>query len=86
MKTNYTQQDIADISNYNLKASNGSHIRVATKVTMRDGSEIRFNEHMSKRQAIAQFDAPAWVETDYGTPHRENQRAKLAAYRRFQKL
>lgn len=42
------------VETYNLTASNGRHIRKATKVTRPDGTEIRFTEKMSKREAIRQ--------------------------------
>jgi hypothetical protein len=47
----------ATVKSYNLQASNGRHIRVATKVVFADGREIRFIEKMSKRDALrnAQF-------------------------------
>jgi hypothetical protein len=37
---------------YTLKASNGRHIRKATKVTFPDGYEVRFIEKMAKAAAI----------------------------------
>lgn len=43
---------IVKIENYNLKASNGCHIRVATKVIFQNGDEIKFTEKMTKREAI----------------------------------
>jgi len=43
---------IAKIENYNLKTSNGRHIRVATKVVFQNGHEIKFTEKMTKREAI----------------------------------
>lgn len=39
---------------YKLTASNGRHIRTATKVTFEDGITVRFMERMSKREAIRQ--------------------------------
>jgi hypothetical protein len=46
------------VENYHLHASNGKHIRIATKVILEDGREIRFLERLSKKQAIrsAQFE------------------------------
>ena len=44
------------IENYNLTASNGRHIRTATKIVFKDGSETRFTEKMSKRLALAQLE------------------------------
>jgi hypothetical protein len=38
---------------YDLKASNGRHIRMATGVRFADGHTIRFMERMPKRAAIA---------------------------------
>ncbi len=55
METNHTQAKVARVENYNLTASNGSHIRTATKIVFVDGSEIRFTEKMSKRLALAQL-------------------------------
>lgn len=42
------------VTTYNLTASNGRHIRKATKVTFADGREIRFMDLMSKREALRQ--------------------------------
>lgn len=44
----------ARVETYNLRASNGSHIRKATKVVFSDGTEVKFIERMSKREAIRQ--------------------------------
>lgn len=44
----------ATVSTYNLKASNGRHIRKATKVTFADGSVVGFMERLTKKQAIVQ--------------------------------
>lgn len=40
------------VENYNLVATNGRHIRKATKVIYDDGKEIRFVEKVSKKEAI----------------------------------
>jgi hypothetical protein len=45
---------ITKVTDYNLKASNGKHIRKATMVTFEDGTVIRFTEKMSKAEAIRQ--------------------------------
>ena len=50
-----TKNNVSRIENYNLNASNGRHIRTATKVIFKDGSEVRFTEKMSKRLALAQL-------------------------------
>jgi hypothetical protein len=39
---------------YNLTASNGRHIRKATKVVFDSGHEVRFTERLSKREALRQ--------------------------------
>jgi len=43
------------IQNYRLYASNGKYIRIATKVILDDGREIKFIEKMSKKQAMKQL-------------------------------
>jgi hypothetical protein len=45
------------VTEYNLKASNGRHIRKATKVTFPDGYEVRFIERMPKGEAVKQAEA-----------------------------
>jgi hypothetical protein len=45
------------VTDYDLIAINGRHIRKATKVVFQDGSEIRFTERMPKNAAIAQATA-----------------------------
>lgn len=40
------------VKTYALKASNGRHIRMATKVVLPDGQEVRFIDKMSKKEAI----------------------------------
>lgn len=40
------------VENYNLKANNGKHARVATKAILNNGQEILFTEKMSKKEAI----------------------------------
>lgn len=42
------------VETYNLKASNGNHIRKATKVIMDDGEVIEFMEKMSNKEARRQ--------------------------------
>lgn len=42
------------VENYKLTASNGKHIRIATKVILDNGEEIRFIERLSKKEAIRQ--------------------------------
>ena len=44
----------AKVETYRLVASNGRHIRLATKVTLADGRVVKFMERMPKRAAIAQ--------------------------------
>jgi hypothetical protein len=44
----------AKVTDYELKASSGKHIRKATMVTFEDGTVIRFTEKMSKAEAIRQ--------------------------------
>lgn len=41
------------VTTYSLTASNGKHIRTATRVTYR-GQTVEFMERMSKREAIRQ--------------------------------
>jgi hypothetical protein len=43
------------IENYSLTASNGRHIRTATRIVFQDGRSILFTEKMSKRLALAQL-------------------------------
>jgi hypothetical protein len=40
------------VQNYTLKAANGKHIRIATKVILPNGEEIKFTEKMSKKEAL----------------------------------
>ena len=40
------------VQSYNLTASNGRHIRVATMVILADGTEIRFMEKLTKAEAL----------------------------------
>ena len=40
------------VRNYNLKARNGRHIRIATMAILPSGEEMRFMEKMSKRAAV----------------------------------
>lgn len=49
-----TKETIARIETYRLTASNGRHIRMATKIVFQDGTERRFTERMSRKQALAQ--------------------------------
>jgi hypothetical protein len=49
--------EIAEVTSYNLTASNGRHIRVATRVILSNGHTIDFMERMSKREAIRQAQA-----------------------------
>ena len=42
------------VETYKLTAGNGKHIRLATKVTRDDGTEIKFMEKLSKKEAIEQ--------------------------------
>ena len=42
------------VKTYRLVASNGRHIRMATKVILPDGSEIKFLDKLSHREAIEQ--------------------------------
>jgi ABC-type Zn2+ transport system substrate-binding protein/surface adhesin len=51
---NYMSNAAATVETYNLKASNGRHIRKATKVTFADGRTVSFIEKMSKQRAIQQ--------------------------------
>ncbi len=64
-----------EASSYNLKASNGRHVRIATMVTFDDGRIIRFTERLSKREAIRQAKyqrrkqdqlAIDWIRRDIG--------------------
>lgn len=43
---------IAKIESYILKAPNGRKIRTATKVVFENGSEVKFIEKMTKKEAI----------------------------------
>jgi len=40
------------VSDYILKTRDGKRIRKATKVTLDNGQEIRFIEHISNKEAI----------------------------------
>jgi hypothetical protein len=42
------------VETYALKASNGRHIRMATRVIMADGRVIKFIDKMGKAEAIRQ--------------------------------
>lgn len=42
------------VETYTLTASNGRHIRKATKVVFPSGYEIKFMERMGKREALRQ--------------------------------
>jgi hypothetical protein len=44
----------AKVETYRLTASNGRHIRMATRVVLEDGQVINFTEKMSNRRAIQQ--------------------------------
>jgi hypothetical protein len=44
----------ATVESYNLQASNGRHIRTATRVRFADGRVVSFTEKMSKREALRQ--------------------------------
>jgi DNA/RNA endonuclease G (NUC1) len=54
---NLTRGNVASIEDYSLKSARGSHLRIATKIVFRDGSERRYTERMSKRVALAQLPA-----------------------------
>lgn len=54
MESATTQESQMTVEIYKLTASNGRHIRTATKVTFEDGITVRFMERMSKREAIRQ--------------------------------
>lgn len=43
--------DEMKVENYNLRF-NGHHVRVATKVILDDGTEIKFIDQLSKKKAI----------------------------------
>jgi hypothetical protein len=40
------------VKDYKLIAANGRHIRTATKVILDDGTEIKFTEKLTKREAV----------------------------------
>lgn len=40
------------VSTYRLTTKTGKHIRIASKVTLDDGREIKFVDKMSKKDAI----------------------------------
>lgn len=42
------------VETYKMFASNGRYIRQATLVRYSDGTEVRFTEKMSKREALKQ--------------------------------
>lgn len=42
------------VETYALKAKNGRHIRMATKVVFPDGFEVKFMDKMPKAEAIRQ--------------------------------
>lgn len=44
----------AKVETYELKTATGKHIRKATKVTLDNGTVIKFTERMSKRDALKQ--------------------------------
>lgn len=43
------------VKDYTLTAANGRRIRRATMIVLDDGKEVRFLEHMSKREAVRQL-------------------------------
>lgn len=43
------------VTSYRLTAANGRHIRMATKIILNDGKEVRFLEKLSRREAIRQL-------------------------------
>jgi hypothetical protein len=55
MSTNVDLTDGPDpvVFTYDLRTSNGRHIRTATGVRFADGHTIRFTERLTKRAAIA---------------------------------
>lgn len=52
-------KQIKEIKNYQLCTANGTPIRIATKVIFTDGSEIKFMERMTKKEARKQVEARA---------------------------
>lgn len=46
-----------EVEDYSLTTPSGRHIRIATKVTLPSGEVVRYTEHMSRREAIAQAEA-----------------------------
>lgn len=40
------------VETYRMVASNGKHIRMATKVVLPNGQEMRFIDKLSKREAL----------------------------------
>jgi len=53
--TNATNEtETMTIETYRQIASNGRHIRMATKVTLEGGRVIKFDEKMSKKEAVRQ--------------------------------
>ena len=40
------------IETYNLKSKNGRHIRKATKITLDDGTVVRFLEKLTKAEIV----------------------------------
>jgi hypothetical protein len=67
-------KDEIQIENYNLKASNGNHIRVATLVRF-NGDEIRFTEKLSKREIVEQLNHQMIAANErYGEMIRERDR------------
>ena len=49
-----TTTQTPEVRNYSLLAANGRKIRTATMVVFVDGTEVRFTERMSKREALRQ--------------------------------
>lgn len=52
-----TTTQTPEVKNYSLFAANGRKIRTATMVVFVDGTELRFTERMSKREALKQVAA-----------------------------
>jgi hypothetical protein len=46
--------EIATVETYRLRASNGRHIRMATRVRFPNGQVVSFLDKMPKREAIRQ--------------------------------
>lgn len=54
------------VASYNLTASNGKHIRRATKVILPDGTEIKFLDLLSNKEAIRQAQYQIEVRKKWG--------------------